>query len=412
MGQVIPGISGTGTSNDPYLFGSFAELQTIVNGGAIDDDIHLVQTADISTNTWSTLDISQYTGFRVYMNGHTINVYGSSIPTTTVLFEYNTSRFRSVNFRNGTLKSSRMIFHNASNGGTSLDNVDVICTDVSVGAMFENTLFYNCGIVLEAGMPLSDSVIINNVTNTSSTGTSTLFFGCDIYVYIQNLNGYPLIDNIGAYRKHSIQSTRIQGTIKCNAANIPSALLAYDFVMENSVLNVDVSRISGNNPIIVLNFGATSSGVYNKTIMGGHAPIVPGSGKPSDVYALTYNELTTQNVISGKLTHIDFLTDSETPPASSSTYWWGMYACELPFPLSTTLFPTYPYPPADYDVPTAWSMVDGEIPYMPDFPTMITLPPPLAHIFMGDDPVDAIYRGDTQLTDIYVGDTYVSDRQS
>lgn len=410
MAQAIAGISGTGTSSDPYLFGTLTELQTIVNGGATDDDIYLRQTADISTTTWTTLDISRYTRFDVYMDGHTINVYGTSIPNTTVLFEYNAARSGYARFRYGTLKSHRMIMHNSPNGGTDFEHMDLICTNVWVGAFFQNSYFEHCGIVLDAGMPLSDSVIINDSSITYAS-TLPLFFLCDIYVYIQNLNGYPLIDNIGSFRKHSIKSTRIQGTLKCKDTNIPSALLAYDFVMENSVLNVDVSRISGDNPIIVLNFGATSTGVYNTTIIGAHAPTVPGSGKPSGVYALTYNELTTQNVISGKLTHIDFLTDSETPPAASSTYWWGMYACELPFPLSTTLFPVYPVP-VDYDLPVSWAMADGEIPYMPDFPAMITLPPPFAHIFIGDDPVDAIYRGDTQLTDIYVGNTYIGDRQS
>lgn len=412
MHDVIPGISGTGTNSDPYLYGTFAELQTIVNGAAVDDRIFLRQTANISTATWTTLDLSRYNEFHVNLNNHELKLTGTNL-YSTVMFVYNTLRYHDIYFHDGRLETTCMVIHDTASAQfipTVFTNMTILCTGRFDDTVFRNAHFSKCGLTLDTGWVLSAPMIVVDVP-TSTTTNNYLINRCNVNVHVQGLNGYPVIDVVSYNNRPTIQDCYITGTLKCNAANIPTALFAKGIVYKNSVADIDVTRIRGSAYLIQLLYTGTASdhtGAYNKTSSynatdGTYHTVSMPSSTAYEVEGLTYNELTTVNVMYDNLTNIIRLSDDDPVP-TESTYRWGMYRDEMPFLIDVLPAPEYPVQPDPYAV-SDWYIVNGNAPYMPDFPTMVDFPPPFPHVFIGDDPVDKIYRGDREITTIYVGST-------
>lgn len=407
MPHNIPGILGTGTSQDPYLYQSFTDLQTIVaDTGEVDNAVYIKQTNDIVTDTWSTLNLSKYKSVYINLDNHTLEVNSSSL-----MFRSEQTAYNSIYFRNGYLRSAGRVIECTLSTSYYMhcffSYMQILCSRIDYGTVFKNADFEYCGITLYTFTVLTASVIVYDVPTTSTTKKS-LLFACNINVSAPNLNNYPVINVVNGINYYAISNCKITGRLRCNANKIPRALFAFPMICDNCVIDLDTAPIAGEAPLIYTKtespqYSYTSSGIYNRTSAGRHH-ISDGVRPGYNVKGCTYVEMTTWNTINPYLSKKEFLNDSETPSPSSGTLRWGMYKYEMPFLLDGIDAPEFPVQPDPYEV-KLWFMENGDVPYMYDFPTMIEFPPPFPHLYIGDDPVDKVYRGNTQITDIYVGNT-------
>lgn len=407
MPHAISGITGTGTRQDPYLYHSFAELQTIVaDTGEVDSEVNIAQANDIVTDTWYTLNLSKYKSVHIYLDNHKLEVNSSSL-----MFRCEQTTYNYIYFKSGYLCSAGRVMEYTLSSGylthCSFSDMQILCTRIDYGTAFKNVQFQRCGITLYTFTVLTAPVILYEFVDTNTTKRS-LLSTCNINVTAPNLNNYPVIKVVDGLNYNSISNCNITGRLRCNENKIPRALFAYGMICDNCVIDLDTAPIAGEALIILTKnenaqYGYTSSGIYNSTSAGRHY-ISDGVSPGYKVRGFTYVEMTTYNTIIPYLSKMQYLRDSETPPPASTTLRWGMYNDEMPFLLDGIDAPEFP-PVADpYEV-KLWFMENGAPPYMYDFPTMIEFPPPFPHLYIGDDPVDKVYRGNTQITDIYVGST-------
>lgn len=407
MPHTIPGISGTGTNEDPYLYQSFTDLQTIVaDTGDVDSVVHIKQTNDIVTDTWSTLNLSKYKSVYINLDNHKLEVNSPSL-----MFRCEQTNYNYIYVISGYLQSAGRVMECTLSSGylthCTFSEMQILCTRIDYGTIFKNVKFNQCGITLYTSTVLTAPVILYEFVDTATIKRSLLFI-CNINVTAPNLNNYPVIKVVDGLNYNSISNCNITGSLRCNENKIPRALLAYGLICDNCVIDLDTSTIPGDALIILTKneneqYGYESYGIYNSTSAGRHY-IGDGVSPGYKVRGFTYVEMTTYNTINPYLKNKLYLGDNETPPPTSSTYRWGMYNEEMPFVLDGIDAPEYPPVPDPYEV-QLWFMENGAPPYMYDFPTMIEFPPPFPHLYIGNDPVDKVYRGNTQITDIYVGST-------